>query len=116
MKTLQELYTEIMGSDEMKKSFAEAAKDGKVAEFALAHGCSTTLEEIQVFLREKANEQLSDDELDSAAGGGCNNNTVGEALGSFITGGSVCALALVISIAGGSVGQKKESDGRLCSI
>ena len=53
MKTLQQLYTEILGSDEMKKSFAEAARDGKISEFLKAQGCEATTEEVQTFLKEK---------------------------------------------------------------
>ncbi len=116
MKTLQELYTEIIGSDEMKKAFVEAAKGGKVADFLKANGCEATPEEIKAFLKEKTDQPLSDEELDSVAGGGCNNATIGEAFGSVLTFGTVCGLALTISLAGGSVGQKRDGDGRLCSI
>ena len=73
MKTLQELYTEITASDDMKKAFAEAAKNNKVAEFAKEHGVETTLDEIRIFLEEKSrtDKELSNDELENAAGGIC---------------------------------------------
>ena len=73
MKTLQELYTEITVSDDMKKAFAEAAKNNKVAEFAKEHGVETTLDEIRIFLEEKSrtDKELSKDELENAAGGTC---------------------------------------------
>ena len=78
MKTLQELYAEIVGSDELKKVFSEAAKDGKVTEFLKAQGCEATEEEISVFLKEKADQELSDDELDSVAGGKCGESITTE--------------------------------------
>ena len=73
MKTLQELYTEITASDDMKKAFTEAAKNNKVAEFAKEHGVETTLDEIRIFLEEKSrtDRELSKDELENAAGGTC---------------------------------------------
>ena len=39
MKTLQELYNEVLGSDELKKALAEAINGGKVEDFLKAHGC-----------------------------------------------------------------------------
>jgi len=73
MKTIQELYNEIMGSQELKAQFIEAAKAGKLEEFLKAHGCEATMEEVQAFLEAKQNEDapLSFDELENAAGGGC---------------------------------------------
>ena len=65
MKTIQELYNEIMASEELKA--------GKQEEFLKAHGCEATMEEVQAFLEAKQNEDapLSFDELENAAGGGC---------------------------------------------
>ena len=73
MKTLQELYTEITVSDDMKKAFAEAAKNNNVVDFAKSRGVETTLDEIRTFLEEKAkiDKELSNDELENAAGGNC---------------------------------------------
>lgn len=34
MKSLQELYAEIIASDDLKKAFAEAAKNNTVTQFA----------------------------------------------------------------------------------
>ena len=75
MKTLQELYTEIMASDELKKSFVQASKENKQLEFIKEHGVETTAEELNSFLAEKAkiaeNKKLSAEELDNVAGGAC---------------------------------------------
>ena len=73
MKSIQELYSEVMGSQELKEQFIEAAKAGKQEEFLKAHGCEATMEEVQAFLEAKQNEDapLSFDELENAAGGGC---------------------------------------------
>ena len=50
MKTLQELYNEVIASDELKKEFLEAGKNGKAEEFIKVHGCDATLDEIKAFL------------------------------------------------------------------
>ena len=52
MKTLQELYNEIIASDELKTAFAEAAKGGKTMEFLKAQGCEATVEELAAFLKD----------------------------------------------------------------
>ena len=71
MKTLQDLYTEIMASDELKKAFAQAAKDNKVADFLKAQGCDATEDEFKAFLTEKAKDDkaLSEEDLENVAGG-----------------------------------------------
>ena len=73
MKTLQEFYTEIMASDELKKSFVQAAKENKQLEFVKERGVETTADELNTFLVEKEkeaeNSKLSENELNSAAGG-----------------------------------------------
>ena len=73
MKTIQELYSEIMGSQELKAQFIEASSTGKQAEFLKEHDCEATAEEVLAFLEAKQNEDapLSFDELENAAGGGC---------------------------------------------
>ena len=115
MKTLQELYTEIIGSEELKKSFAEAAKGGKLADFLKENGCEATAEEIKAFLQEKSNQPLSEEELDSVAGGGCNETTKAEAFLSVVTVGLVCAYAAIDSSKNGHTGQATEEEGRLCN-
>lgn len=73
MKTVQELYSEIIASDELKKAFVEAMKASKLGDFLKAHGCEATEEEIQEFIEAKAAEdapiELSDEELMRVAGG-----------------------------------------------
>ncbi|MBR0030797.1 MAG: Nif11-like leader peptide family RiPP precursor [Treponema sp.] len=73
MKTLQDLYKEVMASDELKKAFAQAAKDNKVADFLKEHGSDATEEELKAFFAEKAKDDkpLSEDDLENVAGGGC---------------------------------------------
>ena len=116
MKTLQELYNEIIGSEELKAAFAEAAKGGKVAEFLKAHGCEATTEELTAFLKSQTGE-LSDEELDNAAGGGCNAATGCETALSVMTAGIGCAFGAIYSAAydGNYNGQEKADDGRICN-
>ena len=117
MKTIQELYNEIMASQELKAQFIEAAKAGKQEEFLKAHGCEATLQEVQAFLEAKQNEDapLSFDELENAAGGECNNKTKLEVLASITVIG--CGIAAIVSAAASDhhMGQQKAGDARICS-
>ena len=122
MKTVQELYNEIMASQELKEQFIEAANAGKQEEFLKAHGCETTMEEVQAFLEAKQQEDapLSFDELENAAGGECNRNTGKETAISILSVGLGCALEVIISVTGvveetHHVDQEKEGEGRLCN-
>jgi hypothetical protein len=85
MKTLQELYNEIIAGDELKTAFAEAAKGGKTMEFLKAQGCEATEEELAAFLKNKSTGEISDEELDNVAGGTC-DETLG--VGIFV---SICS-------------------------
>ena len=117
MKTLQELYNEVIQSDELKKEFLEAGKNGKAEEFIKAHGCNATLDEIKAFLEEqtKADKNLSADELENVAGGACNDETSLEVLGSISTLGFWCASYAINSAVNGHVGQENDDEGRLCN-
>ena len=114
MKSLQDLYKEIIANEELKKAFMEAAKAGKVLEFIKAHGCETTDEELKAFLLRQSGE-LSDAELDNAAGGGCNDKTVDEAYASAFSLGIACAIVALNSCLEGYVGQGNPEEGRLCN-
>ena len=116
MKPLQELYNEIIASEELKAAFTEAAKAGKTVEFLKEKGCEATAEELTAFLKGQTGE-LSDEELDNASGGGCNTATGCEAAISVITAGIGCAFGAIYSAAydGNYNGQKKADDGRICN-
>ena len=70
MKTLEELYKEVMASEELKKEFC-ALKPEEVEGFAEKHGCKATLDEIKAFLTEKSNAEgeVSEEEVEQIAGG-----------------------------------------------
>ena len=118
MKTIQELYNEIMGSQELKAQFIEAAKAGKQEAFLKEHGCEATLEEVKAFLEAKQNADapLSLDELENAAGGKCNNSTVLDTMTSIFTAGTICALTAAVSAVAGHVGQENENESHLCTV
>ena len=71
MKTLQELYTEVMNSDALKTEFLALTTPEQVVAFAEKNGCTATLEEIKAFFEEKAAAagELSDEKLAMVAGG-----------------------------------------------
>ena len=54
MKTLQELYNEVIASEELKKEYFQAVSDKKVGTFMKAHGCEATAEEFKTFLVEQS--------------------------------------------------------------
>ncbi len=117
MKTLQELYNEVIKSDELKKEFLESGKNGKALDFIKSHGCDATEAEIKAFLeaQTQADKELSVDELENAAGGTCNGATSREACYSVLTMGVGCWTAAIESAAEGRVGQETDETGRLCS-
>ena len=113
MKTLETLYQEVLASDELKKGLAEAAKTPEgLKAWICAQGCEATLEQVQAFLKEKQEKtgELTDDELESAAGGGCNTE---EAIGSAVTLGLFCAVWSIVSAADDSHERGKD-DTLLC--
>jgi hypothetical protein len=119
MKTLQELYNEVIASEELKKEFLEAGKNGKAEEFIKAHGCDATLDEIKAFLENltKTDKELSADELENVAGGSCNEKTWIETGISVFSVGIFCAFGAFISATGEitHVGRESEEEGRLCN-
>ena len=119
MKTMQELYNEVMADKELKVQFLAAANAGRLEAFLKEHGCEATVEEVKNFLEAKANEDapLSFDELENAAGGECNSTTALEAAASVCTAGLICATIAIASAASSGVynGQKQSGDGRLCN-
>ena len=137
MKTLQELYNEVIGSEELKKEFAEAAKEGKALDFIKTHGVDASADEIKAFFDGlvKKDKELSADELENAAGGTCNSATCTETLLSVFSVGIGCTAFAIVSYVysedraerykddpnpynfpiGGHVGQRYDNDGRLCN-
>ena len=119
MKTIQELYNEIMASKELKEQAIEAAKAGKQEEFLKEHGCEATLEDVKAFLEAKQQEDapLSFDELENAAGGECNEKTSKEARFSAFTLGFGCLGKAIRSAMEENkhVGQRNDEEGRLCN-
>ena len=71
MKTLQELYNEVMNSDALKTEFLALTPPEQVVAFAEKNGCPATLEEIKSFFEEQsaAAGELSDEKMAMVAGG-----------------------------------------------
>ena len=71
MKTLQELYNEVMNSDALKTEFLALTTTEQVVAFAEKNGCPATLEEIKSFFEEQsaAAGELSDEKMAMVAGG-----------------------------------------------
>ena len=123
MKTMQELYDEVMASQELKAQFVEAVMAGKQEVFLKEHGCGATMEEVAAFLKTKVqgDTPLSVNELKDSAGGPCNDATFEETLLSvFAIVGFGCAIKAAASASDiptdkGHVGQWNDKEGRLCN-
>ena len=119
MKSIQELYSEIMASQELKAQFIEAANAGKQEAFLKEHGCEATMEEVKAFLeaKQKGDAPLSIDELAGASGGACNGSTAAEGVLSALTIGTYCAAKAIVSATKPNthIGQENDDEGRLCN-
>ena len=115
MKTLEELYNEVLASEELKKEFL-SLKSEEVEGFAAKYGCEASLDEIKAFFEGKKNQAgaLSDEELDHIAGG--KSASGDEILASIVTLGVLCAAAVVGSLVHGDVGTAIEGGGMLCYV
>ena len=73
MKSLQELYNEVIASEEMKTEFLECGKTQEAtAEFLKKYDCTASVDELKAFLNEKMTAEsgeLSEEELKQIAGG-----------------------------------------------
>ena len=115
MKTIEELYQEVLSSEALKKEFL-ALKPEDVEGFAASHGCEATLDDIKAFFeaRQKSGT-LSDEELSQVAGG--KGFSAVEFTFSVLTAGTVCALAAIGSAIYGNVGTAiEEDDCMLCDV
>ena len=117
MKTLQELYTEIMNSNALKTEFLTLTTPEEIVAFAEKNGCTATLQEIKAFFEEQAaaTGELTDAELAQVAGG--KSVMWQEALISVLSVGTYCA-GFAIASATGSKGRKCgtgiKGEGVLC--
>ena len=122
MKTIQELYNEVMADKDLKAALIGAAKEGKLMAFLKEHGCGATVQEAAAFLQEKTNEDvpLSFDELKNAAGGGCVKPTEFEIAPSLFGDIHTCALKDLVSVVPATqepyhVDRQSPDDGALCN-
>ena len=108
MKTLQEIYSELLKSEELKKAFSEAVQNKTVEDFLKSPGCDASMEDVAAFLKEQQAKtgELADSELDNVAGG-CNDD---EAAISVLTAGFGCAFVAMCSAADG---QMKGKQGKM---
>ena len=113
MKTIQELYQEVLGSEELKQEFL-SLKPGEIEGFAASHGCEATLDDIKAFFESKKESgALSDAELEQIAGG--KSSDLAEAGWSCSTYGFGCLYSVIKSLVTGEVGTAIEGEGMLCS-
>ena len=109
MKTIRELYSEVLKSEELKKAFSEAVQNKTVEDFLKSQGCEASMEDVAAFLKEQQAKtgQLADNELDNVAAGGCNET---EAVISACSLGVACAVIAAKSL---QIGNTKGSNGSI---
>ena len=80
MKTLEELYAEIIVDEEAKAAFARAMRAGDAESFLREHGCDATADDLGEFIGLKVAEEgpmeLDMDKLAEIAGGSHITQTV----------------------------------------
>ena len=96
MKTIKELYKEVVANEGLKEEFKKACAENKVEEFLKQNGCDASLEDLKKFAQEE--RELSLDELDNAAGG--MSQCGGDTLISIVSMGVGCAIFAIESAAG----------------
>ena len=104
MKTIEELYKEVLANKELKEKFVEAVKSSKVEEFLKSQGCDATAEELKTFLDSK--KEVSLEELDAVAGGCSGCNPMDAVMSAFSVGVACAVTAIVSAASGGSVSTK----------
>ncbi len=71
MKTLNELYNEVITSEELQNEIQTLKTPEELVAFVAKHGCDASLDDITAFFeeKEKALGELSEEELERVAGG-----------------------------------------------
>ena len=69
MKTLEELYKEVQGNEELKKEFIAAFKEGRLEEFLKSQNSDAAPADVMAFLNGTKEEIVSEDDLAKVAGG-----------------------------------------------
>ena len=105
MKTLQELYQELLTDEKLKEDFLEAVQQGEMEtlEFVNSNGCNVTLEEMKAFangFESSSDEELSEDDLQNVAGGASKVlKTVGMVALSVFTPGALGCIGYAVASA-----------------
>lgn len=96
MKTIEQLYTELLTNEEKKKELAKALKENKAEEFLKANDCNATVEEAVAYIKVRSTKQgeLSDAELDNISGGSSSCTTAKSIFASVGSFGIACAVDL----------------------
>ena len=99
MKTLEELYKDVIASDELKKEFTEAAKSKDDIEALLKkHDCGASFNEFITFLKEKSEGEMDDDEVEAVAGGKSKAKKINDTVISVITNLAACLYIIIPSV------------------
>ena len=110
MKTFEELYNEIITSEELLKEFSQVDDNDKMESFLKKYDCSASVEEAVAFVQEKSQE-LSEDDLDAAAGGANAGQWVN--MGANVIAASGAIINSIASCFGGKHAERAQQAGQI---
>ena len=70
MKTIEELYNEINASEKLKKAVSEIKDKEAFTDFLKEQGCEASVDEFEKFVKSQTEGVISDEDAESATGGG----------------------------------------------
>ena len=69
MKTIEELYNDIIASEELQKALSQISDQTALADFLKEHGCEAAAEEFVEFIKSQGEGEIGDDAAAETAGG-----------------------------------------------
>lgn len=110
MKTLDQLYEEVLASEELKKEICSINEIDELGEFCKKHGCDATGNEIKRYFFARIGV---DNKLDQLSGG--KSFSLKECLFSIVSLGGGCLGLAIGSVIKGKIGTEIEGQGMLCA-
>lgn len=93
---IEEAYNKIMSSDELKNKAIDAVKNNKVENFIKEQRLDVTVDQIKDYIKRKQKGELTKEELNMAAGGGCDDCGWSDPVFSIFTIGIGCAYSAAL--------------------
>ena len=69
MKTINDFYQELMGSEALQYELKAIKDEDALASFLIQHGCNASAKEFIDFIQSQSDGELTDDDANGVAGG-----------------------------------------------